>query len=49
MSRSQWRSIPATLANPAVGFSQAVLAWKERSIGLLDEDRVFTALRSLEA
>ena len=49
MSRRQWRGIPATLANPAVGFSQAVLSWKERSIGLLDEDRVFTALRSLEA
>jgi chemotaxis-related protein WspD len=49
MSRSQWRNIPATLANPAVGFSQAVLSWNERSIGLLDEDRVFTALRSLEA
>ena len=46
--RSRWRSVPATLVNPAVGFSQAVLSWKERSIGLLDEERVFTALRSLE-
>ena len=41
-------SVPATLANPTVGFSQAVLSWKERSVGLLDEERVFTALRSLE-
>ena len=46
--RGRWRSVPATLVNPAVGFSQAILSWKERSIGLLDEERVFTALRSLE-
>ena len=46
--RSRWRSVPSTLANPEVGFSQAVLSWKERSIGLLDEERVFMALRSLE-
>jgi chemotaxis-related protein WspD len=45
--RSQWRSVPSTLINPAVGFSQAVLAWDGRSVGLLDEQRVFTALRSL--
>ncbi|MFI5457654.1 MAG: chemotaxis protein CheW [Isosphaerales bacterium] len=45
--RSQWRAVPATLVNPAVGFSQAVLSWSGRSIGLLDERRVFTALRSL--
>ena len=49
ISRSRWRGVPATLTNPAVGFSQAVLSWKERSIGLLDEERVFTALRGLEA
>jgi chemotaxis-related protein WspD len=45
--RSRWRGVPSTLVNPAVGFSQAVLSWKDRSIGLLDEQRVFTALRSL--
>jgi chemotaxis-related protein WspD len=45
--RSQLRGVPSTLVNPAVGFSQAVLSWNERSIGLLDEQRVFTALRSL--
>ena len=45
--RSQWRSVPSTLINPAVGFSQAVLSWDGRSIGLLDEQRVFAALRSL--
>jgi chemotaxis-related protein WspD len=45
--RSQWRSVPSTLVNPAVGFSQAVVSWKGRSIGLLDDERVFAALRSL--
>jgi chemotaxis-related protein WspD len=46
--RSQWRAVPSTLINPAVGFSQAVLSWNGRSIGLLDEQRVFAALRSLQ-
>jgi chemotaxis-related protein WspD len=45
--RSQWRSVPSVLINPAVGFSQAVLSWNGRSIGLLDEQRVLAALRSL--
>ena len=46
--RSQWRSVPSTLINPAVGFSQAVLSWNGRSVGLLDDQRVFAALRDLE-
>ena len=45
--RIQWRTVPSTLLNPAVGFSQSVLSWNGHSIGLLDEQRVFTALRSL--
>jgi chemotaxis-related protein WspD len=45
--RTQWRNVPSTLMNPAVGFSQAVLSCDERSIGLLDEQRVFGAIRSL--
>jgi chemotaxis-related protein WspD len=45
--RSRWRGVPSTLVNPTVGFSQAVLSWKDHSIGLLDEQRVFPALRSL--
>ena len=45
--RSQWRNVPSTLVNPAVGFSQAVLAWNGLCISLLDEQRVFSALRSL--
>jgi chemotaxis-related protein WspD len=47
--RSQWQSVPSTLVNPAVGFSQIVLSWNGRSIGLLDDQRVFAALRNLEA
>ena len=43
--RSHWRSVPSTLINPAIGFSQAVLSWNGRSVGLLDEQRVFTVLR----
>jgi chemotaxis-related protein WspD len=46
--RGRWRGVPSTLANPTIGFSQAVLSWKARSIGLLDEERVFMALRSLQ-
>ena len=45
--RGLWRAVPSTLINPTVGFSQAVLSWKEHSVGVLDEQRVFTALRSL--
>jgi chemotaxis-related protein WspD len=43
--RTQWQPVPSTLANPAVGFSQAVLSWDGRSVGVLDEQRVFAALR----
>jgi chemotaxis-related protein WspD len=45
--RDQLRGVPSTLANPAVSFSQAVFAWDGRSVGYLDEQRVFTVLRSL--
>ena len=48
LPRSQWRAVPSTLINPAVAFSQAVLSWNGRSIGLLDEQRVFVAFRSLQ-
>jgi chemotaxis-related protein WspD len=47
--QSQWRAVPSTLANPAVGFSQAILSWNGHSVGLLDEHRVFTALREIGA
>jgi chemotaxis-related protein WspD len=42
-----WRSVPSTLANTAVSFSQSVFTWQGRSVGLLDEARVFAALGSL--
>jgi chemotaxis-related protein WspD len=45
--RNRLRSVPSTLANPTVGFSQAVFSWNDRSVGLIDEQRVFTTLRSL--
>lgn len=41
------RNVPSTLANPAVNFSQSVFTWEGRCVGLLDEGRVFDALRSL--
>jgi chemotaxis-related protein WspD len=44
--RNRWQAVPTTLVNPSVGFSQAVWSWKGRSVGLLDELRIFTALRS---
>jgi chemotaxis-related protein WspD len=47
VARRQWRAVPSTLINPAVGFSEAVLSWERRTIGLLDQQRVFTAIRSL--
>ena len=47
--RAQWGPVPSTVANPAVGFSQAVISWNGRSVGVLDEQRVFSALRELGA
>jgi chemotaxis-related protein WspD len=47
--RAQWRTVPSTLINPAIGFSQAILSWDGRTVGLLDEQRIFTALRSLRS
>lgn len=47
LPRGTLRNVPATLANPSNSFSQAVFAWHGRSVGYLDDQRVFTALRSL--
>ena len=47
VGRDRLRPAPSTLADPAVSFSQAVFAWDARSVGYLDEQRVFTALRSV--
>jgi chemotaxis-related protein WspD len=46
--RSQWRSVPSTLINPAVAHTEAIVSWDGHSVGLLDERRVFAALRSLK-
>lgn len=45
--RRDLQSVPSTLSNPAVSFSQAVIPWNGRSVGYLDDQRVFDALRSL--
>lgn len=46
--RRDLRSVPSTLSNPAVSFSQAILSWNDQSVAHLDDHRVFAALRSLD-
>jgi chemotaxis-related protein WspD len=48
VARSRLSAVPATLANPAVSYSQSVLPWEGRSVGFLDEQRIFSALRSID-
>ena len=44
------KKVPSTLANPAGSFGRAVFAWDEgRSVDVLDEPRVFAALRTMGA
>jgi chemotaxis-related protein WspD len=38
------KQVPATLAGAAVTFTKAVLFWRQRSVGVLDAERLFTAL-----
>jgi chemotaxis-related protein WspD len=45
--RSELKPVPATLANTASSFSQSVVHWHDRSVGFLDDQRVFAALREL--
>ena len=40
-------NVPSTLANPAGSYSRAVFAWDDRSVNVLDEPRVFFALRRM--
>ncbi len=48
--RDRLGKIPSTLANPAGSFSRGVFAWGEgRSVDVLDEPRVFEALRRMGA
>ncbi len=46
-AQSLLNNVPSTLANPANSFSQAVLSWRDRSIGFLDDQRVFVSLKGL--
>ena len=43
------QGVPSTLANPASSFSQAVFAWNEKSVGFLDDRRLFASLKGLGA
>jgi chemotaxis-related protein WspD len=47
VSRGMLHAAPATLSKAAHGFSRAVFTYEDCTIGLLDEERVFAALRSL--
>ena len=48
VSSSALIAVPSTLANAASSFSHAVIAWRGKNVGLLDEQRVFDALKGLE-
>lgn len=47
--RGEPKGVPSTLANTASSFSQSVISWREKSVGFLDDLRVFAALRELSA
>jgi chemotaxis-related protein WspD len=46
-AQSKLSGVPSTLANPENSFSQAVITWQDRCLGLLDEQRVFESLGGL--
>ena len=41
------RGLPSTLSRAADRYSQAVFTWRDRSVGLLDEQRVLAGLGGL--
>ncbi|KWK21859.1 chemotaxis protein CheW [Burkholderia stagnalis] len=41
---SEWVPVPATVGRASAGLSRGVLAWRGKSIGLLDDDRLFDAV-----
>ncbi len=50
VARDRLQKVPSTIANPAGSFGRAVYAWgKDRSVDVLDEARVFAALRRMGA
>ena len=49
IARANLQHIPSTLSNPAGSYSRAVFGWGDRSVNVLDEPRVFAALRRMGA
>jgi chemotaxis-related protein WspD len=47
LARERLGNLPSTLSDPETSFSQAVIDWKGRSVGLLDEDRLFESLKGM--
>ena len=47
VARSSMRTVPSTLSQAGVRFCQTLFDWQEKTVGLLDESRVFDALRDL--
>ncbi|WP_175717336.1 chemotaxis protein CheW [Burkholderia anthina] len=41
---SEWVPVPATVGRASAGLSRGVLAWRGKSVGLLDDDRLFDAV-----
>ncbi|EAY71615.1 Chemotaxis signal transduction protein [Burkholderia dolosa AU0158] len=41
---SDWVPVPATVGRASAALSRGVLAWRGRSVGLLDDDRLFDAV-----
>lgn len=41
------RPVPSTLVNPAGSYSRAIFPWRDRSVNVLDEPRLFVALRRM--
>jgi chemotaxis-related protein WspD len=46
LAMSELTNAPATLARSTARLTKAVVAWRERSIGFLDDERLFRVLRS---
>lgn len=44
LSTSQLVAVPTTLSKSAQSYSRTILPWQERSVGCLDEDRLFNML-----
>jgi chemotaxis-related protein WspD len=47
LARERLGNVPSTLSDPERSYSQAVIDWEGRSVGLLDHDRVFESLKGL--